>query len=81
MFGPDPEPERNTRDSALRLTARARLLALQVPPFAITRWCDAWEAEAARQGLEPSAEYWNDGILWILARVADGDDPPSAEEA
>ncbi len=81
MFGPDPEPEGNTCHSALRLTARARLLAVRVPPFAITRWCDAWEAEAARQRLEPSKEYWNDGIAWILARVADGDDPPSAGEA
>ena len=29
------------------------------------RWCDAWEFEAASQGIGRSAEYWQDGRRWI----------------
>jgi hypothetical protein len=49
---------------------------MQVPGFAVGRWCDAWEAEAARRGLEPSAASWEDGIRWIVAKVAAGEQPP-----
>ena len=76
MFGPEPR-ESDPRESALRLTVKVRLVALQVPLFAIPRWCDAWEAEAASRGLELTADTWNDGIQWILNQVAAGDDPPS----
>ncbi len=80
MFGPDPDDGGDsTRDSALRLTAKARLLAMHVPPFAITRWCDAWEAEASAQGREPSAGYWDDGVVWILQQVAHGNEPPTSD--
>ena len=63
-------------ETALRLLTRARLLSMQVPGYAVGRWCDAWEAEAARRGLEPSAESWEDGIRWIVAKVAAGEPPP-----
>lgn len=49
---------------------------MQVPPYAVSRWCDAWEAEADRRGLEPGAAYWEDGIRWIIAKVAAGETPP-----
>jgi hypothetical protein len=30
------------------------------------RWCDAWELEADRQGLERlSPDYWRTGSTWI----------------
>jgi hypothetical protein len=30
------------------------------------RWCDAWELEAERQGLErASPDYWRAGAKWI----------------
>lgn len=63
-------------ETALRILTKARLLSMQVPSFAVGRWCDAWEAEADRRGLEPSAETWEDGIRWIVAKVAAGEQPP-----
>lgn len=64
------------RRSALRTTVAAQLLAMQVPTFAVGRWCAAWEAEAERRGLEIDAESWNEGIRWIVSKVADGESPP-----
>lgn len=63
-------------ETALRTVTQARLLAMHVPAFAIGRWCDAWEAEAERRGIEPSAASWEDGIRWIIARIAAGEPPP-----
>ena len=64
-------------ETALRILTKARLLTLRVPAYAVGRWCDAWEAEADRRGLEPSAESWEEGIRWILEKVASGEQPPS----
>ncbi len=63
-------------ETALRSLTKARLLSMQVPAFAVGRWCDAWETEAERRGLEISANSWEDGIRWIVARVAAGELPP-----
>ena len=63
-------------ETALRILTKARLLSMQVPGFAVGRWCDAWEAEAERRGIEPSADSWEDGIRWIVAKVAAGEQPP-----
>jgi hypothetical protein len=71
---PDDPPRVET---ALRMLTKARLSSLRVPPFAVGRWCDAWEAEATRRGLESSAETWEDGIRWILEKVAAGEQPSS----
>jgi hypothetical protein len=69
--------DRNERlETALRILTKARLASMQVPNFAIGRWCDAWEAEAERRGLEPSADSWEDGIRWIVSKVAAGEQPP-----
>ena len=62
--------------SALRTVTAARLVALGIPPVAVSRWCDAWEAEADRRGLEAGAASWEDGIRWILAKVAASEAPP-----
>ena len=61
---------------APRTVTKARLLAMQVPAFAVGAWCDAWEAEADRRGLEPGADSWEEGIRWIVAKVAGGEVPP-----
>ncbi|MEO5885569.1 MAG: hypothetical protein ABIQ58_08660 [Candidatus Limnocylindrales bacterium] len=61
--------------AALRTVTQARLLGLGIPAFAIGRWCDAWDAEATRRGLEVGAPYWEDGIRWILSQVAKGGQP------
>ncbi len=63
-------------ETALRILTKARLMSMQVPGFAVGRWCDAWEAEAERRGIEPSAESWEDGIRWIVGKVAAGEQPP-----
>jgi hypothetical protein len=63
-------------ETALRMLTKARLLSMQVPAFAVGRWCDAWEAEAERRGLELGADAWEDGIRWIVERVAAGELPP-----
>ena len=62
-------------ESSLRAVAQARLLALGIPAFAIGRWCDAWDREAAARDLEMGAPYWEDGIRWILSQVAHGRQP------
>jgi hypothetical protein len=49
---------------------------MHVPAFAVGRWCDAWEAEAARRGLSLDAASWEDGIRWIVGKVAAGELPP-----
>jgi hypothetical protein len=68
--------DRGRLATALRMLTKARLMSMRVPGFAVGRWCDAWEAEAARRGLEPSADTWEDGIRWIVAKVAAGEQPP-----
>ena len=66
----------DTLRRSLRTVAAARLLATGVPMVEIGRWCDAWEAEADRRGLEMGAAYWEDGVRWILGEVAKGQRPP-----
>jgi hypothetical protein len=41
------------------------------------RWCDAWEAEAALQGVEKDAGYWDAGKHWIDAQCAARKRPPN----
>ena len=69
------EDEEDRRlETALRMLTKARLVSMRVHGFG--RWCDAWESEAERRGLEPSAASWEDGIRWIVSRVAAGEQPP-----
>jgi hypothetical protein len=75
IAGMSDEPTRVA--TALRVLTKARLLSMHVPAFAVGRWCDAWETEAERRGLEPSADSWEDGIRWIVGKVAAGEQPPS----
>ena len=70
------EEEDQRLETALRMLTKARLVSMQVPGFAVGRWCDAWEAEAERRGLEPSAKSWEEGIRWIVSKVAAGEQPP-----
>jgi hypothetical protein len=41
------------------------------------RWCDAWEAEAALQGLEHGTAYWDAGKAWIDSQCAARKRPPN----
>jgi hypothetical protein len=39
-------------------------------------WCDAWEAEATRQGIERGmSDYWKLGTYWIWLRRYGGRSP------
>jgi hypothetical protein len=71
-MGDDPD----RLETALRTLTKARLVSMHVPAFAVGRWCDAWEAEAQRRGLSLDADAWEDGIRWIVGRVAAGELPP-----
>jgi hypothetical protein len=75
---PVVDDDESRLETALRILTKARLLSLHVPTYVVSRWCDAWEAEAARRGLEPSADSWEDGIRWIVEKVAAGEQPPGA---
>ena len=63
-------------ETALRTLTRARLLSMRVPAYVVNGWIAAWEAEAARRGVEASADSWEDGIRWIVEKVAAGERPP-----
>lgn len=72
----DVDEQDSRVETALRMLTRARLLSMRVPGYAVNRWIAAWEAEAARRGVEASADSWEDGIRWIVEKVAAGEQPP-----
>ena len=41
------------------------------------RWCNAWEAEAALQGLERGSAFWDAGKAWIDSQCAARKRPPN----
>ncbi len=74
----DDGGDRNERlEFALRTVTKARLVAMHVPGYAVGAWCSAWEAEAEVRGLSPSAASWEEGIRWIVAKIAAGERPPT----
>jgi hypothetical protein len=47
-------------------------------PDVAERWCDAWEAEAALQGVDRGdREFWQTGKHWIEAQCAARKKPPN----
>ena len=57
------DPERIYQ--ARRAAIRNRLIGSRKDPDMAERWCDAWEADAALQGVERGRDYWEAGKLWI----------------
>ena len=53
---------------ALRSRCRNALIGEGESPDHAERWCDAWEAEAARQGTAHGPYYWDSGRGWIDAQ-------------
>jgi hypothetical protein len=41
------------------------------------RWCKAWEAEAALEGLEQGEAYWDSGKAWIDSQCEARKRPPN----
>ena len=62
---------------ARRVAIRNRLLGGAMDLDVAERWCDAWEAEAALQGIERGRDYWEAGKLWIDTQCAARKRPPS----
>ena len=62
---------------ARRTAIRNALTGSGMDPDVANRWCDAWEAEAALQGLDPSSAYWEAGRLWIDAQCRARKQPPN----
>lgn len=52
-------------DEARRSATRARLIGERVTESTANAWIAAWEAHAARDGLEHGAAYWDAGWAWI----------------
>ena len=55
---------------ACRAGCRDALVDGGVSPDQAERWCAAWEAEAARRGVERGPYYWDAGRGWIDAHRA-----------
>ena len=53
------------RPVSIAAAVKERLMDEGVPADLAQRWCDAWEVEAARQGLPQDSRYWSLGTHWI----------------
>jgi hypothetical protein len=56
-------PER--LDEARRAATRARLIGDGATEATADAWIAAWAEQAARDGIERSAAYWDAGWAWI----------------
>jgi hypothetical protein len=55
-------------DEARRAATRNRVIGERVTPETADAWIAAWEAQAAQDGPERGAAYWEAGWAWIAAR-------------
>jgi hypothetical protein len=69
----DPERIHIARREAIR----SILISGGKDPAVAGRWCDAWEAEAALQGVERDRDFWDTGKQWIDAQCAARKQPPN----
>ena len=69
------DPERIHQ--ARRIAIRNVLIQGGKDPTIAEQWCDAWEAEAALQGIERDQDYWQSGKRWIDAQCAARKQPPN----
>ena len=54
-------------EDARRAAIRNRLIGERVTEETAEAWIAAWDAQAAKEGLEPGREYWDRGWDWIAA--------------
>jgi len=57
----DPERIEEARHQA----TRNRLIGVGMTEETADAWIDAWAAQAARDGVEPGAGYWDAAWRWI----------------
>ena len=63
-----------------RAAVRNRLVGAGASEQGAERWLLAWEAEAARRGVEPTrSDFWREGAGWINEQRAEGRTPHVAE--
>jgi hypothetical protein len=63
---------------AWRAAIRSHLLSVRaMEAQEADLWCDAWEAEADRQGLARNGDYWDAGKLWIDTQCVARKRPPN----
>ena len=70
--------DRVSRPRLRSLAIRRRLISEGVSAEMAVRWCDAWEGEADRRGLDHDDDYWSLGTQWIWAQRAAGRQPEGA---
>jgi hypothetical protein len=64
-------PRRSTPeriDEAWHAATRNRLIGEGMTPERADAWIGAWQAQAARDGLERGSAYWDAGWAWIAAQ-------------
>jgi hypothetical protein len=71
-----PDPQRI--DEARRTATRNRLIGEHVAPETADAWIAAWEVQAAQDGLERGAAYWEAAWDWIAALRRIGSDREGA---
>jgi hypothetical protein len=55
-------------DAARRAAVRNRLMGERVTEATAEAWIAAWEAQAARGGIQRGSAYWQAGWDWIAAQ-------------
>ena len=55
-------------DEARRAATRNRLIGERVTETTAEAWIAAWDAQAAREGLEPGRVYWDRGSDWMASQ-------------
>jgi hypothetical protein len=65
------------RFRARREAIRDQLSGAGMDPGVAERWCVAWEAEAALQGVRRSDDFWDAGRVWIDGQCANRKQPPN----
>ena len=54
-------------DAAREAATRNRLIGEGATEETAEAWIAAWEAQAAREGIERGSAYWSEGWEWIAA--------------
>jgi hypothetical protein len=65
-------------DEARRAATRNRLIGEGVTEATADAWIAAWDAQAAQDGMTPSAAYWEAGWAWIAEQRRSRVRPPSS---
>jgi hypothetical protein len=65
-------------DDARRAATRNRLMGEGMTEATADAWIAAWQEQAARDGLERGAAYWDAGWTWLAVQRKHRARPPGA---